>query len=228
MEIHSMTSLRNAALAGLACLAATACSPKQGEVGDEFFPHAKWEQVSPSPDNMVEVVTFGHVVGFSEGQAGLDPAARSELAGFIRMNRIGSNDRIAVRPPVGTADHLTGARVTSVTAEFARLGLVAFESTDPGASAIGADAGSGEVAVLVTRAVGVPPDCTQPPPDPTLRPEQPWGCFVNTSLGMMVADPMDLVEGRDLGPADGEQASAALRRYRQDQIKALQIEETSQ
>ena len=228
MEIHSMTSLRNAALAGLACLAATACSPKQGEFGDQLFPHAKWAQVPPAPDNLVEVVTFGHVVSFSEGQAGLDPAARDDLAGFIRLNRIGTSDRIVVQPPEGTADHLTGARVTSVTTEFARLGLVALESTDPGASAIGADPGSGEVAVLVTRAVVVPPDCTQPQPDPTLRPEQPWGCFVNTSLGLMVANPMDLVEGRDLGPADGEQASAALRRYRQDEIKALQIEETSQ
>ena len=197
MEIHSMTSLRNAALAGLACLAATACSPKQGEIGDELFPHAKWEQISPAPDNLVEVVTLGHVVNFSEGQAGLDPAAQSELADFIHMNRIGPDDRIVVQPPEGTAEHLTPARVTSVTAEFARLGLVAFESTDPGASAIGAAPGAGEVAVLVTRAVVVPPDCTQPQPDPTLRPEQPWGCFVNTSLGMMVADPMDLVEGRD-------------------------------
>ena len=31
---------------------------------------------------------------------------------------------------------------------------------------------------------------------------------------------------RDLGPADGEQASAALRRYRQNEIKPLTIEET--
>ena len=223
-----MTSLRNAALAGLVCLAATACSPKQGEFGDEFFPHAKWEQIPPSPDNMVEVITLGHLVSFSEGQAGLDPEARSELAGFVRMNRIGRDDRIFVQPPEGTARPLTTARVTAVTAEFARLGLVTLESAGLGASAMDADLGAGEIGVLVTRAVVIPPDCTQPQPAPTLRPAQPWGCFVNTSLGMMVADPMDLVEGRDLGPADGEHASAALRRYRQDKIKLLNVEETSQ
>ena len=44
---------------------------------------------------------------------------------------------------------------------------------------------------------------------------------------MMVADPLDLVEGRELGPADAAQATGAMRRYRDDKVKALTKEETT-
>ncbi len=44
---------------------------------------------------------------------------------------------------------------------------------------------------------------------------------------MMVANPLDLVEGRELGPADASQASGAMRRYRDDKIKAINQEETT-
>ena len=83
------------------------------------------------------------------------------------------------------------------------------------------------VNVLITRPVVITPDCSVPQPEPTLRPEQPWGCSVNAALGMMVADPLDLVEGRELGPADAAQASGAMRRYREDKVKEITKEETT-
>ncbi len=220
------TSRKRALFLGLACLAVAACTPKQGELGDEFLPHGKWEQVQPTPENMVEVVTLGHMVSFSQGEAGLDLAARDELTRFIQDNRIGSDDQIAVQVPVSEGGQLSNSRLTSVKAEFARRGLVATEQEAPSDQAVGLSPAAGQVGVLVTRAVVIPPDCAQPQPDTAMRPDHLWGCQVETALGMMVANPMDLVQGRDLGPADGEQASAALRRYRQDKIKPLIIEET--
>ena len=62
----------HALLVGLACLTAAACSPQQGEFGDQFFPHGKWEPIPRRPENMVEVVTLDHRVSFSHGQAELD------------------------------------------------------------------------------------------------------------------------------------------------------------
>jgi type IV pilus biogenesis protein CpaD/CtpE len=44
---------------------------------------------------------------------------------------------------------------------------------------------------------------------------------------MMVADPLDLVEGRELGPADPDHSSAAMRRYREDKVKDINSEETT-
>ncbi len=220
------TSCKHVLFLGLVGLAIAACTPKQGELGDEYLPHGKWEQVQPTPENMVEIVTLGHMVSFPQSEAGLDLAARDGLTRFIQDNRIGPDDQIAVQVPVYEGGQLSNARLTSVKAEFARHGLVATEQEVPSDQAIGLSPAAGEVGVLVTRAVVIPPDCDQPQPGTAMRPDHLWGCQVEAALGMMVANPMDLIQGRDLGPADGEQASAALRRYRQDEIKPLTIEET--
>ena len=216
--------IRGAVLVGLSCLAVAACSPKQGEFGDQLFPHGKWEQIPPAPDNMVEIITLRHAVAFANGQAGLGMTEQSDLTNFIRENRIAAADEIVVQAAGGDRDRLMVGRLTAVKAEFARHGLVAAEALVSPASSTAAV--PGEVAVLITRAVVIPPDCSVPQPEPGLRPEMPWGCHVNTALGMMVANPLDLVEGRDLGPGDGEQASAAMRRYRTDKVKKFEREDT--
>jgi pilus assembly protein CpaD len=216
--------LRELTVIGLSSLAIVACSPQQGEFGDQFFPHAKWEQIPPSPENMVEVVTLRHVVAFPGSQAGLDPSQRASLDDFIRGNRISARDQIVVQAGAADGGRTTMGRLSAVKNEFAQFGLVASESEAP---PDGGRLASDEVAVMVTRAVVIPPDCSVPQPEPTLRPEQKFGCHVNAALGMMVADPLDLVEGRELGPADGEQASGALRRYREDKVKEITKEDTT-
>ena len=194
------TSLRDLTVIGLACLAVVACSPKQGELGDEFFPHAKWDQIPPAPQNMVEVVTLRHVVTFSGSEAGLGASEHSALNDFI------------------------DGRLMSVKSAFAQRGLVSSESV----AAPGAEGPAGnEVAVMITRAVVIPPDCAVPTPEPTLRPDHPFGCHVNSALGMMVANPQDLVEGRELGPGDAAQTIGAIERYREDKIKEINQEETT-
>lgn len=217
--------LRELTVIGLSCLAVVACSPKQGEVGDNLFPHAKWRQIPQSPENMVEVVTLRHMVPFASDQRGLGPRERDTLDDFIRKNRINVKDQIVVQGGAGDSSRVAEGRVDAIRSEFARHGLVASEAAPAG----GADAPAiNEVAVLIIRAVVIPPDCSVPQPEPTLRPEQPWGCSVNAALGMMVADPLDLVEGRELGPADPAQSSGAMRRYREDKVKAINEEETTQ
>jgi pilus assembly protein CpaD len=46
-----------------------------------------------------------------------------------------------------------------------------------------------------------------------------WGCAEATNLGLMVADPADLVSGRALAPADGMPVVTAVQRYLNDRIK---------
>ena len=224
MTQKNRTPLRELTVIGLSCLAVVACSPKQGELGDNLFPHAKWEQIPPSAENMVEVVTLRHMVPFASDERGLGPSQRDALDDFIRDNRINVKDQIVVQAGAGDSSRLAKGRVDAIRSEFARFGLVASEAEPAGGA--GAPA-INEVAVLITRAVVIPPDCSVPQPEPTLRPEQPWGCSVNAALGMMVADPTDLVEGRELGPADSAQSSGAMRRYREDNVKDITKEETT-
>jgi pilus assembly protein CpaD len=216
--------LRDLAVIGFACLAVAACSPQQGELGDNLFPHAKWKQIPQAKDNMVEVVTLQQVLAFSGSEPGLGPVGRQALDDFINSNGINARDQIVIQGGANSGDRLTKSRIDAIQSEFAQRGLVASEGqAEP---STGGPA-SNEVAVLITRAVVIPPDCSVPQPEPTLRPEQPWGCSVDAALGMMVADPLDLVQGENLGPADGEQASGALRRYREDKVKELNKEETT-
>ncbi len=224
MTDQNRMPLRELTVIGLACLAVVACSPKQGELGDNLFPHAKWEQIPQSADNMVEVVTLRHMVAFTGGEHGLGLSESDALDDFIRSNRINARDQIVVQAGAGDSSRVAMGRVAAIKTEFARRGLVASESVPaPGAGA----PANNEVAVLITRAVVIPPDCAVAQPEPTLRPDHPWGCSVNAALGMMVANPLDLVEGRELGPADASQASGALRRYRDDAVKEIKQEDTT-
>lgn len=82
------------------------------------------------------------------------------------------------------------------------------------------------------RLTALPPDCSAaslPPPSDRVG---AWhdadlniGCATAHNLGVMVADPRDLVVGRDPGPADGQRGAAAMERYRKGQDKPLMREQ---
>lgn len=48
----------------------------------------------------------------------------------------------------------------------------------------------------------------------------------SSSLGAMVADPNDLVEGREMDAVDGAVAGEAVRRYRTGKIKSTKTQST--
>jgi pilus assembly protein CpaD len=50
----------------------------------------------------------------------------------------------------------------------------------------------------------------------TNQPSSNYGCATAVDLGLMMASPADLVDGRPLPPADGAPAVSAVRRYLQD------------
>ena len=58
-------------------------------------------------------------------------------------------------------------------------------------------------------------------------PTSNFGCATTLNLVRMVADPKDLVHGAPLGPADATRGADAVRRYRADDIKPLNVEASS-
>ena len=105
------------------------------------------------------------------------------------------------------------ARVAQVAGNYGML-VSAGSPVTEGAGA------PGVVRVVVTRAVASVPNC----PDWSSRPSQPnynnrsvpnFGCSVNTNLAAMVANPEDLVNGREgSGVGDAITASKAVGAYR--------------
>jgi|GEM_PF-1470824 len=49
-----------------------------------------------------------------------------------------------------------------------------------------------------------------------------FGCADATNLGLMIANPEDVLEGRNPGAADGTYAAGAIERYRKGETKPLQ------
>ncbi|TWA66350.1 pilus assembly protein CpaD [Azospirillum brasilense] len=82
---------------------------------------------------------------------------------------------------------------------------------------------TGAPALQVTSYVALAPDCQawsdiysgwyQNSPTAAL------GCSNQRNLALMLADPRDLVQGRETAPADGQRMAGAVQRYRADKVK---------
>jgi pilus assembly protein CpaD len=85
--------------------------------------------------------------------------------------------------------------------------------------------------VVVERYVVTPPDCPNwtksQSGDHDNATSSNFGCSSITNLGLMVADPRDLVIARQLGPASAAQAGLAIQRYRAGQTSPLPTDSTS-
>jgi pilus assembly protein CpaD len=153
-------------------------------------------------------------VAFAGGSDRLSPGEARRLDGLVLAGNIRRGDRVVIAaagPP-----RLAERRAAAISTELLRYGIVASTQildTVPANRAI----------VAVGRYTVTLPAC--PNWSESLSYEftnafsSNYGCANATNLGLMVADPADLVSGRALAPADGQPAVAAVQRYMTDRIK---------
>ena len=177
------------------------------------FSVGNWRQLPQRAENRVELVRLQHTASFKSQAALLDEAELGRLLNFINQGSLGQSDQIVLRVPVeasGARDPVTAARVDHLANEFARMGLPLRAS-----DVVQVDAtASNQLTVFVERAMVIPPDCTTDQPWIAHRPEVPTGCSFTSAMGLMAADPRDLVKGRTIGPADADSAARAIFGYR--------------
>jgi pilus assembly protein CpaD len=178
----------------------------------------------PKP-NLVE---YRHDVEFAAGRFSLGREEGQQLEAFLARVGVGYGDRVylAAASPGAIEDESAGRlaerRAESVTS-FLGLNDVQIDALidDYGDASLLGDT----VTVLVHRyVVGLPacPDWTEQPwQKRDNRPTSNWSCATATNFGMMVADPGDLVRGRELGPGDGERLAGAVERYRKGETAPL-------
>lgn len=174
----------------------------------------QWRQMPAHAENSVELVSMDHTVAFAANAVRPGEPERQRMFDFLDNNKITSTDEIefgAAAGPDGTYDPVTTARLEALENEFLQMGLPASISRDPAVIARGS---ADQIAIVVYRAVAIPPDCTVPQPGFAQRPDWKVGCAVKASLGHMVANPRDLARGRPLGPADAEAVSRPIEAYR--------------
>jgi len=154
-----------------------------------------WSPVESPKANQVRYVEFRHKLA--------DGAALDE---FLARIDAGYGDRATI-----VAD---ARRAEPVAARLRRLGLAPVVR-------------SGDTPELIVgRHIVTPPACpnwtSMPAADWTNRPPSQFGCATAANLGLMVADPGDLVQGRAAPLWDGEAATLGVQRYRAGKTRPLQ------
>ena len=156
---------------------------------------------------------------FENSSAELSDAERARLHQFLARHDAGYGDTIRIG---SRATHTDGndirrasRRETTVAAELRRLELKTGllpegpAGTDP----------DGSILIEIGRHVVVPPDCPdwtkRADGDPANRRSSNFGCATAVNLGLMVADPGDLMRGRTGGPADGAVGARRYKSYRE-------------
>lgn len=206
MMTSNFQATRALAIAALAAGSLAACAPAP----------ARWSTAESPRNIVVDHVQMAHQVLFAPGQTKIEASEQARLEEFLDRTKVGYGDQVYVTGTTrqGEAVTLAGARQAMVAGYLAdrRLAPLALPPTP------GSQQSNGAATVVVARAVAIPPACpdwSRPPPsDLDNSPMGNFGCANAVNLGLMIADPNELIAGRGLGPADGTYAADAIRRYR--------------
>jgi pilus assembly protein CpaD len=215
-----LSSPRTASLWVMLALALGACDS----------PIEQWQPIEAAKTNKVEFVRLDHSVRFAPGAATLAPAEARRLIAFVDDAEIAGGEEILL--DATATDGLSQKRHAAIRSLLSRRGIRAVALTT-GVGRAGAHPGaSDEVALQVERYVVTPPACpnwSKPPGgDPTNTVGSNFGCATATNLGLMVAEPRDLLVGRKPGPADAEPALRAVQNYRSGKPIVLSDDLTGQ
>lgn len=188
-------------LLAIASAALTACNS----------PADEWTTAQAPRQLRVDFQRLTHATAFPSGSAQVAQGERDSLLGFLHTAEVTPDDTIYLEAADG--DKLTATRISALVRDLSRKGYSV--ATLPTArDAVPANS----LMVVVERYIVTPPDCPNWSKSPNGDHENAvasnFGCANVTNLGLMVADPRDLVIGRDLGPADADYTSLAIQRYR--------------
>jgi pilus assembly protein CpaD len=189
-------------------LAIAACNPLTPpfKPGDSSFKQLK-----------VDYVRLAHPAVFGPNAVKLSGEESQKLAAFLDNAQITADDHVYIEPP--SADKLATQRIGQIAHQLAARGIGV--RTLPAKS----EAPNDQLTVLVERYVVTPPACPDWTKDPVSDHDNELysntGCANVTNLGLMVADPRDLVIGRQMGPDEGNPALAGIARYRAGKPKDL-------
>jgi pilus assembly protein CpaD len=194
----------------------------------------------------VDQAVYRHSVYFETDRAELTGAQRDRLLAFLASVQPSERDVLRLE---GHADEratdlynleLASERIQAVEGFLREHGYGGMEVTTAAyGEAVPAVEGSGAAAwqrnrraeLILERYLVTLPACPdwsrQSGTDFANLPHSNHGCATASNLGLMVAEPRDLVRGRGLGPADGTHQAEAVVRYRTDKVKQPKEEVTN-
>jgi pilus biogenesis lipoprotein CpaD len=216
-----------------------ACAP--ADVGPN--PNLGWIEAGSPKKLEVDRADYRHAVYFETDKADLPAVEQDGLLTFLSSVAPTTRDTIRLE---GHADEratdlynleLASRRANAVAAFLRRHGYenVTVTTSSYGES-IPATAGTGpdawrqnrRVELVLERYLVTLPGCPdwsrESGTDFANLPHSNFGCATQSNLGLMVAEPRDLVRGRNLAPADGAQQADGIVRYRTGKVIELRKE----
>jgi pilus assembly protein CpaD len=178
----------------------------------------EWSAAEAPRQMRVDFQRLTHTAGFAASATQLAQSEQESLGAFLQTAQVTTDDPVYLEGTSG--DRLSSARISALARDLTRQGYSV--ATLPAApDAVPKNA----LLVVVERYVVTPPDCPNwtksSSGDHENAQTSNFGCSDATNLGLMVADPRDLVIGRQLGPAGAAQAGLAIQRYRAGQTTPL-------
>ena len=161
--------------------------------------------------NQPVVERTNYTLDVSTGAGGLSLPEQRRLAGWFEAMNLKYGDRIAIDDPLGS--HATKAAVEALASRYGLL-LSDRAPVTPGYL----DAGTARI--VITRSTAHVPGCPDWRGGSDFNPHNAtshnYGCATNSNLAAMVADPEDLIRGKDhTGETVVMSATKAISTYRQ-------------
>lgn len=195
-----------------------------------LFETANWSPAESPKRNTVEFLKYKHRVAFGREGAQLSVVERQRLESFLQRVKVGYGDdiHIGVIGRKNTArDSALADRRTEAVMSHVRGMRIAALPMPPGP---GIQPWDGSVQVEVGRYIVMGPHCPdwnkRADNDDANKPSSNFGCATSRNLGLMLADPGDLVRTRPLTPSDGDRGSQLVEAYRSGNVKAKTTEKT--
>jgi len=187
-------------------------------------PPGEWTPAEAPRQLRVDFQRLTHTASFGPSATQLADREQESLSAFLQAAQVTTDDPIYLEARAG--DRLGATRIAELARDLTRQGY-AVSSLPAAPDAVAANT----LRVVVERYVVTPPDCPNwtksPSGDHDNFPTSNFGCSNVTNLGLMVADPRDLVISRHLGPANAAQAGLAIQRYRNGQTAPLPADTAS-
>lgn len=184
---------------------------------------ARWTPIEAPKDNKVEFITLAHQVHFAPDAATATAAEGKALSDFLNGISLGYGDQVTIDPGTrsgsATVDGLAAKRLDTLTAMLRKQHVRAQPATR-----LSVDGALNQNVLVVTvgRYIVTGPNCPdrrKPESDDFSNTTQSnYGCATATNLGLMVANPGDLVRGVPAGPADAEFSTRGVQNYRSGAI----------
>ncbi|MEM8915320.1 MAG: CpaD family pilus assembly lipoprotein [Pseudomonadota bacterium] len=195
------------AAAGLAALVLAGCLPAENPVtfrSSELY--------------VTDTYNQAHDFRFQNASTNFEARELTRLDSFLSRAGIGADDLVSV----SAYGQLAAARQTIVLDALGARGVTA---RVVGGRLTGPDA----VTLLIERPQNLAGRCRPRDLRPTIEGLnlQLPGCANDHNLARMVVDQNDLIEGKPLGPADGEALSRGIEEYRAGEIEPLKEESTT-